>query len=193
MHIDIYNSVIDQLASIDYSHSLHFVGYNEPLMHRDHIIERISHARKKLPNAELAVFTNGDYLDLDYLKEIEATGLNKLIISIHLAPGKLYNEADMLERTLLLSNKLQLDPVLRGVSKRESISFDLIGSTLKIEMSQRNYNHVGHNRGGLLETTGTKIKSRESACSLPFNQFIIGHTGKVMPCDLPLVFHLQSA
>jgi len=179
---EIFDSVIDQLAMIDYSHALHFVGYNEPLMHREHIINCISLARKKLPNAQLAIFTNGDYLDYDYFKEIESTGLDSLVISIHLAPGKIYNEGDMLERVLQLSNKLQMNPILRSAIRRESISFELSGSKMEVTMSQRNYNSVGHNRGGLLETTGSNIDSRTSACTLPFNQFIIGHTGKVMPC-----------
>jgi len=179
---EIFNSVINQLAMIDYSHALHFVGYNEPLMHKEHIINCINIARKKLPNAQLSIFTNGDYLDYDYFKELESTGLNKLVISIHLAPGKIYNEGEILERILQLSNKLQLDPILRSSIRRESISFELLGSKMNVTMSQKNYNSVGHNRGGLLETTATKVQSRISACTLPFNQFIIGYTGKVMPC-----------
>ena len=177
----IYERLINQLSLIQYSDKINFVGYNEPLMHKE-ILKYLDYARVKLPNAILTVFTNGDYLDFDYLKEIEETKINNINISIHQAPGKLYNEGEVLERVMQLSQKLKLSPVLKYVNKRISVGFDLIGSPLSITMSQRNYNTVGHNRGGLLDTVERQTQSRKSACSLPFNQFIIGHTGEVMPC-----------
>ena len=173
--------IINQLSSIHYSDKINFVGYNEPLMHKE-ILKYLDYARNKLPNAILTIFTNGDYLDNEYLLEIEKIKPNNINISIHQAPGKLYNEGEVLERVLQLSQKLKLKPVLKYASKRVSVGFDLIGSPISITMSQRNYNTVGHNRGGLLNTVERQTQSRKSACSLPFNQFIIGHTGKVMPC-----------
>jgi radical SAM protein with 4Fe4S-binding SPASM domain len=181
MDLNLYKKIIDQLSEIDYSDRLNYVGYNEPLMHKE-ILEYISYGKRQLPNASVTVFTNGDYLDYNYLKEIEETGVDNLNISIHQAPGKIYNEGDILERVLGLATKLKLHPVLKFASKKVSVGFDLIGSKLNISMSQRNYNAVGHNRGGLLNTVELQTPARKSACSLPFNQFIIGHTGKVMPC-----------
>jgi len=51
-HLDhgVYETVLDDLASIDYDQVLRFARYSEPMAH-DHIFEMVALARRRLPRA----------------------------------------------------------------------------------------------------------------------------------------------
>ena len=65
----IYLKILEDLASINYQGVITYSRYNEPLADKI-ILERISQARKILPQAILYSHTNGDYLDKEYLTTI---------------------------------------------------------------------------------------------------------------------------
>lgn len=174
--------VLEELAEIDYDKELHFVGYNEPLMHRESIVESVRLATQLLPNAKRVIFTNGDYLNREYLLELIDAGVSKLNISVHLAPGAPYNEGAILDRIFRMAKKLQLVPVLTNFSKDVEIYFQLVGTAIEINIFQRDYSNVGHDRGGLLHLNDEKKHVRTAACSNPLKQFIVGYKGTVLPC-----------
>ena len=172
---------INQLSEIEYDQEIHFVGYNEPLMHREHIVKSIRHAREKLPEANLMVFTNGDFLEPGYINELHHAGLNSINISIHTAPGQIYSDGEMISRIYQMGKKLGIDPVLKGFEKGCFIEASFPYKSLHISMYQKDYSHLGHNRGGLLHDVGEE-HHRVAACFAPLLQFVVGHTGNVMPC-----------
>ena len=178
----VYEKLINDLATIGYDKSLHFVGYNEPLMHKDSILANIAYAREKLPHATLKVLTNGDYLDAEYLKELAEAGVNKMLISIHQKAGEPFDDGMMITRVTMLSRKLNIEPVIVNQEKNVGITVRLPHDKIFIEMYQRNYMEQGHNRGGLLENVGRDIHGRTAACTLPVTQFIVGYQGTVIPC-----------
>ena len=55
----LYERVLQDLGSIDYSHVLRFARYSEPMAH-EHIYEMVATARSYLPKAEIDIVTNGD-------------------------------------------------------------------------------------------------------------------------------------
>ena len=69
MPVSLYNSILNELAEIDYSGFISYSRYNEPLADKV-ILERLCQASATLPNATLHANTNGDYLTPDYLAGI---------------------------------------------------------------------------------------------------------------------------
>jgi len=182
MEWDVYEKLIKELAEISYSETLNFVGYNEPLMHKEDLIDRVSRARELLPGATLNVFSNGDYLSREVVDRLHLAGVDALVISVHMAPNASYKDGEVLERIAKTAKVLQLTAHLREAKAGSYMNFDLVGAPIKIAISQANYNEVGHYRGGSVETVLLPKKPRTAACSLPFNQFIIAHNGNVLPC-----------
>ena len=182
MSDDLYVSFIEQLADISFFGRIAFHGYNEPLMHVDHLLERLSFARKRLPDAILMIYTNGDYLTRDVFCRLEAAGLNSLNISVHSPKGSAYDEKYILGRVLNKSRELGLHAVMSNFTLNQEITFSLVGSSVSVAMRQQNYMINGHSRGDLLEGVGMKIPPREKPCILPFEWLAINYQGNVVPC-----------
>jgi MoaA/NifB/PqqE/SkfB family radical SAM enzyme len=179
----VYTNLLLQLAEINYSNTLNFVGYNEPLMHREDILANIKLARKLLPNADLTIFTNGDYLNKDYLQDLCDAGLSTLRISVHDSPGSKYDQIAVIDRIYRLSRKLERPPLLEVFNKNTYVRFKLLHQKMNITIFQNDYDNYGNNRGGVLDDIGQSTEyKRISACNFPLYHFIIGYEGKVVPC-----------
>jgi len=182
MKDEVYETLIGDLSAIDYRHELHFVGFNEPLMHRDNILSRLALARRALPRASLIVFTNGDYLDRGCLDDLLAAGMDSLIVSVHLSPDKPYSEQAVFDRINRLARALdtQIQPMQYAAGAY--INVRLVRGTLDITVRQLDYVRFGSNRASSLPNVGPQIDVRTSACLLPIHQFVLGHEGKSPPC-----------
>jgi hypothetical protein len=178
---NIFSGVIYDLQAINYEKELHFVGYNEPMLHLDDLLGRISLARKLLPRARLVVFTNGDYLKMPELEKLISAGVNQLTISVHLPVNRPYTDDEIFNRINKIAKRLGTP--IRPVSyvKDVMICAQLVHPGIDIAIQQTDYERLGSNRAGTLET-GEKIDMRTSACLLPIHQFIVGHKGAVVPC-----------
>jgi MoaA/NifB/PqqE/SkfB family radical SAM enzyme len=73
---EMYLSILNQLAEINYDKEITYSRYNEPLAYREIILKRISQAREIVPKAKLRTNTNGDYVTLDYIHALRDAGLN---------------------------------------------------------------------------------------------------------------------
>jgi len=178
----VFASVIAQLALIDYAGFMHFHGYNEPLMHLDDLIPRIKLARSKLPNATLGIYTNGDYLNPGALKALEEAGINYINLSIHLAPGKAWNESDIFTRVCRKAKELGLQTLLQDFEPGTLIRCELIGSKISICMQQWNIMKTGSKRGELVPDVGATVSGRTSPCIRPLQYMVINYEGDVTQC-----------
>src|SRR5690349_18554860 len=68
-----WQTILSGLRDVDYSGSVVWSRYSEPLSER-RIIERIREVRRAAPAARICINSNGDYLDADYLQELEEAG-----------------------------------------------------------------------------------------------------------------------
>ena len=84
-----FEKIINQLLIIKYRGSILFSGYCEPLMNKN-IKQYLSIARKNLPRAKLVVYTNGDFLDKEFINFVRKNKI-VLIITIH-APNSSKNK-----------------------------------------------------------------------------------------------------
>lgn len=178
----LFERVISDFAQIEYFGQINFSGYNEPLMHFDVLVERIKHARARLPNARLAIYTNGDYLTADAFNTLDAIGVDMINVSVHLAPETPYNERDVLLRIRNKADELGLKVMLHDYEPGSHLGFLATGSRVGVVLREENYEKSGSNRGGLLNDIGVSALNRQEPCIRPLEMLIVNFRGKVVPC-----------
>lgn len=177
---DVWFLALGNLREIDYAHSLVLNNYNEPLADKM-IVERIKQAREYLPRARIMIYSNGDYLNKDYLGELAEAGLDYLHISIHTHGHRKYSDVGALNHIVKLSRRLDLPVKFREMKSSEYIFANIPYPTLEIEVRAIDYWRYGMDRGGLVEGFSKEF-IRTDPCHFPFSHFQIGYAGAIVPC-----------
>ena len=100
---ELYLKIINNLKDINYSNTINFHRFNEPLSYKNIILKRLKQAREALPNARLGVFTNSDYLTKDYLDELVNNGMNYLLMSYYFSKDEIFDKENIVNNGM---NKL---------------------------------------------------------------------------------------
>lgn len=74
MEEPVWRMVLDDLSEIGYRLNFVMNSYKEPPADRA-ILDRIREARTAMPYARLMIYTNGDYLDPDYIEALAEAGV----------------------------------------------------------------------------------------------------------------------
>ena len=180
MEEPVWRMVLDNLAEIGFRHNFVMNSYNEPLADRA-ILDRIREAREAMPNARLMIYTNGDYLDPDYIEALAEAGLNYMHISIHMRKDDKYSDIYAINRMLEISVRAGIAARIATVRSNEYIIAKMPHPRLEIETRAINFMRNGTDRGGLLPDITPKAK-RTAPCFFPFAHFHIGFSGNVVPC-----------
>jgi MoaA/NifB/PqqE/SkfB family radical SAM enzyme len=179
--------VFDELGSIDYSGQIKVARYSEPLTNTGRLYECIASARARVPQAELAIVTNTDYLNADVLRELRSAGLDVVYMSIYLKTNERWSQEIATLYSERLSRKLNA-PITRRDKTAVSIRCVYSYDGLELRSACMDYDNYGTDRGSSLEqyTENTRV----GPCREPFETFVIDFNGSVMPCcnlrsDLP--------
>ncbi len=180
----LFDSIINQLAEINYNGKLNFHRYNEPLSDRAYAIARISQARATLPRAVLTIFTNGDYLTRDYLHELYVSGCRHICATLHTEPEEYADAsaAEMLEKRLAkLGYPYDMKTVPTGIQADVHVAGDLC-FTYQVHDFGRvvNGDPVAKDRGQALAPS--VAARRTAACIIPFTEMQIEMDGTLVPC-----------
>ena len=82
MDEDIFQKVIGDLAEVNYRGRIALHQSSEPLLHPN-LEGLMAYADSKLPQSELAIYTNGDFLDRARFDRLNAAGVDTWIITQH--------------------------------------------------------------------------------------------------------------
>jgi len=177
----VYGQVISDLASVEYDQTLVWARYHEPLAH-DSIFERLALARKSLPHAFLSVTSNGDYLNRDVVRRLEATGINHMCVSLYLPdekardPETIRDAKEKFARRSGLTYGHQLAPY----------AWRMDGTKIQIALNIPDYSHGGttiSSRAGLVKIDSVfKNYARTSICFSPLHHVVVDYNGKSMLC-----------
>jgi len=158
MDENLFYKIIDSLSRWDYSGRLSPHFYGEPLTD-DRLVGFMAYARKKLPRANIAVYTNGDFLSVEKYLALTEAGVNSFRISLH-SPAM----------PKLLSDTLAHIKAERPELYKVEI-VDFYG------MYTRKEGEMLNNRGGLVEIKHT----RHPYCFL-VNHLTIDYKGNAVLC-----------
>ena len=163
---NLHNKIYDELKSFDYSGSIIYSGFVEPLLDK-RIYEHIKDIRQKLPKANLEIITNGDPLNEKRALKLFEAGLSVLLISVYDGPKEAENFLKMMQRINIDKSRY----VIRNRYYGEDKDF---GITLS-------------NRAGNLDNAEFKIaplkKSLKMKCTYPSYTFFIDYNGDVLMCS----------
>jgi len=176
---DLYAGLLSDLTEIDFDGEIVFVGNNEFLMH-DRNFAYLADARRRLGGATLAIYSNGDYLDAAKLEQLAESGVDRLAVTLHPAPGKPFDEAEVERRATVLMRRTGLKLIRTIHEPGEFILFATESDGMDISVALHNFAVTGHNWAGLLP--GHESHVRTDPCSYPLRQFVVNHDGDIFSC-----------
>ena len=154
-----------ELKELNYSGTVRYSGFVEPLLDKN-IFHLIKMARENLHNCNIEMVTNGDVLNLNRLKKLFESGLNKILISV-------YDGEEDAKKFELLCKEAKLNDKEYIVRHRYLSEENDFGITLS-------------NRSGLMENAEYKIESLKSPltkpCYIPSYTFFLDYQGDVLMC-----------
>ncbi|MDR1398166.1 MAG: SPASM domain-containing protein [Desulfarculales bacterium] len=174
-----YLSILSQLQEIDYSETITYSRYNEPLSNPV-ILQRIAQARKYLPYAFLTTNSNGDYVTPLLLKQLADAGLNNLAIQAYFARNEDFTLENITRRIESREKKTGLEFQWTyepdDICGRKETKLD----NMTISIATFNFKQSGISRAELIATS--EPFSRKSPCWVPFCHMYIDYNGNVVPC-----------
>lgn len=181
---NLFLKLLSELREVNYSNNIFLHRYNEPLYNKELLIKRIKQVREYLPQAYIIIFTNGDYLTLDYLKLLENIGVNAMIISYY------YNGND---KNITFDIENIIKPGMQKLLNRLNLNYYVLEQTqiyykLKIEYKNMNitygaidFKSIGVDRGGILKDN-VNIVNRICKCFTPNFQIVVDYDANYTLC-----------
>ena len=160
LDMDLYKSIIDQLADWGYKGHLTLYGNNEPLLDK-RIVEMHRYAREKLPDSFIFMSTNGLILNMEKLKALQPY-LDQLIINNYANDYKLHKNIQQ----------------IYDYAKDHPEEFEGIDIVIQMRYLQE----VLTNRAGSAPNKQATEKVIRETCLLPFTDMWIMPNGKVGLC-----------
>ena len=176
---NIYLKILDELKQINYSRTISFSRYNEPLLDRI-ILKRIEQARKYCPTAYIRTNTNGDFLDSNYLNELKQVGLNELEIQCYYGEKEDFSKEEFVLRLQQLVHKLDIETYELLDTPSDRYKAELLFDGMKVYYFALNMTICANNRGEVLDKT--VLHRRNQNCLVPFKNLYVDYTSKYMMC-----------
>ena len=147
---DIFKKIIGELHDMNYRGYMMLNFYNEPLLDIN-LPSKIEYVRKMLPNAAILFNSNGDYLNRELLEKLFDVGLNKIIVTLHVAPNQIYEDENRRVAMKKFLKKLSLEKYFdnRAEKLNRSIILDIpFDEDKNILVCTNNWAKYGNDRGG---------------------------------------------
>lgn len=183
MEESLLGKIIKELSSLQYSQSVCFNWFNEPLLHSDHLVSIIEDFRRALPQVFMRFSTNGDLLTKEMLERLERAGLNELIVTMHPHKAEHWDEKTIQSKIEQRLAALHLPADKYKVNQSKSVFFDTTFKRMKVQYFSLNFLEVGTDRAGSVGTVRLReAGGRTRPCWRPFSDFSIAYDGTVYPC-----------
>ena len=163
---ELHNKVINELSLNNFSGSIIYSGFVEPLLDKK-IYSQIKDIRKKIPKSNIELITNGDVLNKNRIYKLFEAGLSYLLVSA-------YDSEDQANKFRKLLNSTNIEASKYIVRNRYYGEDKDFGITIS-------------NRAGSMNNSKYKIKSLDEPlkkkCTYPAYTFFIDFNGDVLTCS----------
>ena len=133
----LHEKIYDELKDNDFSGSVIFSGFVEPLLDK-RIYKQIREIRNKLPQANIELITNGDPLNHERIEKLFDSGLSYLLVSAYDSEEQAIRFRAMLDKTNVDSSKY----IVRNRYYGEEKDFGITISNRGGNMNNTEYNKV---------------------------------------------------
>ena len=162
MSESLFEDIVRQLADIQYRRSVALYSNNEPLLDT-RLPDFASLARKRLPKANMKLYTNGTLLTLDLFRRL-IPNFNKFIVNNYNPAPEMHGNIQEIHDFCLTEEGRKL----------------IAGKRVDIQL--RNPESVLGTRAGNAPNREPIKKSVRALCAYPFTQFIVRPDGRVSLC-----------
>ena len=190
MKDEVYENIMKQLASIDFNGRLDFSRYHEPTSHKKYIIEKIKIARSYLPNANISLNTNSDYMNKEYHQQLLEAGVSNFAFQAYMKNGATaFDEDEVFKRINKICDKLGAPRIEKEGHQNKEWIIHKLPDRFKGKIHARNYWNNGVNRAGtVLDTNYT----RTQPCTSMNKGVYIDYNGSMTACCDMLTPELHS-
>jgi hypothetical protein len=175
-----WNAIVAGLSEVEFAGTFVWSRYSEPLSER-RILERVGQVRAAAPGCRIAINTNGDYLDGEYLDELREAGVDRVMVDLYI-PDDAPSTVEFARAHHDKFGKRVGRPALVVTESPELVG--KIEDTMEISTRVRNAATIEQinltDRGGLLAIGKQGV--RVSPCFLPYKQLVIDWDGSIVPC-----------
>jgi len=180
MKDEVYENIIKQLASINFDGRLDFSRYHEPTSHKKYIIEKIKIARSYLPNADISLNTNSDYMNKEYHQQLLEAGVSNFAFQAYMKNGATsFDEDEVFKRINKICDKLGAPRIEKEGQQNKEWIIHKLPDRFKGKIHARNYWNNGVNRAGtVLDTNYT----RTQPCTSMNKGVYIDYNGSMTAC-----------
>ncbi|HKQ05054.1 MAG TPA: radical SAM protein [Blastocatellia bacterium] len=176
-----WQAILEGLRAVDYRGTIVWSRYSEPLSERQ-IIERIRQVRQAAPRARIAINSNGDYLDADYLRQLEEAGLDRLWLDVYFPDDEAYDHEAAGRYHDKLLRRIQRSASL--LSRRPELAYRIASEKTEVVSRVRNVASMKaldlSDRGGLIQIA--RQTARFAPCYAPYKHLVIDWDGSVVIC-----------
>lgn len=176
---DIFKKIMDELVEIDYRNTVSVSLYNEPLADA-RLAEKIRQIHKNLPYCYVRFNSNGDYMTMETLDELNEAGCREIQVTLHFAPNETYNDEIAEEKIDGFFRRLGMDYEVKHRKQGHNITIDRIYKNIRLLVLTNNWEEDGNSRGGIIEKLNGE--GRFFPCSAPFREVAIDIDGNFRRC-----------
>ena len=167
LSIDLFDKIISELKTINYSGRISFSGFSEPFLHSK-LIELIKKITLNLPDAKSEIITNGDYLKEDNLKELFEEGLQYIYVSLY-TNKRTFDYLNSLKNNLKKEYQTKFNIRPRNLGRKNKFGLNL------------------NNRAGAVDYTRfgmkqEKILPLKRSCNYPMFTIFVDYNGDCLIC-----------
>jgi radical SAM protein with 4Fe4S-binding SPASM domain len=151
METKLFYKIIDELADLNWVGEIQPHSYGEPLLDQ-RLPSFCSYIIQKLPLAKIAIFSNGELLNIDWYKKLVSVGVKRFSVTQHL--------------------KNQSKGTLDVIRYREKHGYD------NVEFTYTRLKHI-NSRGGLVDVDEGELRQE---CNYPDHHVGISFDGQILIC-----------
>jgi hypothetical protein len=184
----LFLNILRQLCRIDYSGSIRLNRYNEPLADKDYALARIRSVKQFLPKSQIAIYTNGDYLNKQYVEELRDAGVSSIIATAHTA-DMIDSTSERFGRLEKHLNRIGLPFEYTKVNEATGERVALVDCGGDIEFTFGVYDFYSRDQNGMLKMSDrgrtlpvTRNYVRDTPCWTTFFEMHIEWDGRLLPC-----------
>jgi len=179
MSDSVFESILSTLEKVSFSGQIRFARYSEPLA-LDSIYAMISRAKRRCPNAEIMIISNGDYLYPSTMNRLIEAGLDRLHVSIYLPAKETWTLSRARHFAKKFLDRLEIKESIESYAENK-IQGVIEWPGLAITYNSVNYDLEGVFRLGVGQVIPDEY-ARRDPCMLVLYNVTIDFDGAVLPC-----------
>jgi radical SAM protein with 4Fe4S-binding SPASM domain len=178
---DCWTTILAGLREVDYDGTFVWSRYSEPVSEKL-LAHRVEEVKAAAPKCRVVINTNGDYLNVEIVKQLAGAGVDRLWIDTYVDDMVEYTHEVANDANEKLLGRIKL--VGKLTLHEPEYVYEINHTTMEITNHIRNLTTMKafdlSDRGGLI--TMARRTTRQSPCYAVYKHLVIDWDGSVLPC-----------